>query len=119
MDLDQANDSQAVPDPWRWWDVTDKHGVTRRYLGDDFDEFYRTSDEPDVHRHLSIGWLLLEESMISGAGPGHWELQMRPVSAGGGGGQRLHEVPELVPDNLPWFLLGHLKQGVTGRPIKG
>jgi hypothetical protein len=117
--LDQANDSQAVPDPWRWWDVTDKHGVTRRYLGDDFDEFYRTSDERDVHRHLSIGWLLLEESVISGAGPGHWELQLRPVSAGGGGGQRLHEVPELVPDNLPRFLLGHLKQGVTGRPIKG
>ena len=72
--LDQAKDPQAAPDPWRWWDVTDKHGITRRYLGDDFDEFYRTSDERDVHRHLSIGWFLLEESVISGAGPGHWEL---------------------------------------------
>lgn len=31
VDLDQANDSQAVPDPSRWWDMTDKHAVARRY----------------------------------------------------------------------------------------
>ncbi len=117
MDSDQERDLQATPDPWRWWDVTDKRGVTRRYLGDDFDEFYRTSDERDVSRHVSIGWVLLEESVTPGAGPGRWEMQLRPVSAGGGGGPRIRKVPIHVPDGLPRFLLGHLKPGATGTPI--
>jgi hypothetical protein len=107
----------ADPDPWRWWEVTDKHGVTRRYLGADFDEFYRTSDERDVHRHLTIGWLLLEESVALGEGPGRWEMQLRPVSAGGGGGPRVRKVPIHVANNLPKFLLGHLKLGASGTPV--
>lgn len=60
-------------------------GVTRRYFGDDRDGFYRTSDERDTRRHVAIGWVLREEAVLSGAGPGHWELQMRLVSSGGGG----------------------------------
>jgi len=102
----------SVPD--RTWDVTDKHGSTRRYATADFDEFFRTSDEHVVHQHVSIGWLLLDESILPGAGPGHEELQLRPVSAGGYGGQSLRKVPVHVPDDLPQFLLGHLRSGVEG-----
>lgn len=103
---------EAVPD--RTWDVTDKHGITRRYATVDFDEFFRTSDEHVVHQHVSIGWLLLDESVLSGAGPGHEELRLRPVSAGGYGGQSFRKVPVHVADNLPQYLLGHLKPGVEG-----
>ena len=107
---------EPVPD--RAWDVTDKHGITRRYATANFDEFFTTTDEHVVHQHASIGWLRLDESVTPGAGPGHEELQLRPVSAGGYGGQSFRKVPVHVPDDLPQFLLGHLRPGVEGAIVE-
>ncbi len=97
--------------------MTDKQGVTRRYTTADFDEFFTTTEEHVMHQHMVIGWLLLEESMLPGAGPGHMELRLQPVSAGGYGGPRLRKVPVQVPDGLPSYLLGHLREGAVGELV--
>ena len=101
------------PIPNRTWEITDKHGVARRYATADFDEFLTTSDEYVVHQHLAIGWLLLDERVLPGAGPGHEELVERLVSTGGYGGASLRKVPVHMPDDLQQFVLGHLKPGVS------
>jgi hypothetical protein len=96
------------------WDVTDARGLTRRYAADDFDEFLTTSDEDLVHQRVADGWLLLDESLLRGAGPGHEEVRLRPVTGGYGGLQQFRKVPVRVADDLPQFLLGHLKAGAEG-----
>jgi hypothetical protein len=97
--------------------LTNTHGVTRRYATADFDEFLTTSDEHVVHQHLTIGWLLLDERVLPGAGPGHEELVERLVSTGGYGDASLRKVPVHVPDDLQQFLLGHSRPGVSGQVV--
>jgi hypothetical protein len=67
-----------------FFDVLYAHGHLVRYTPDDFDEIWTTTDEHEAGHHVSIGWLLLDEVVGRGPGPGHEELVVRP-SAGGDG----------------------------------
>jgi hypothetical protein len=65
------------------FDVLDAGGHLVRYLPDDFDEIWTTTDEHEAGHHVSIGWLLLDEVVGPGSGPGHVEIQQRAVFTGG------------------------------------
>ncbi len=104
--------------PYGTWDVTDDRGIKRRYAAADFDEVRTTSDEDVVRQYVNDGWLLLGESLLPGAGPGHEELQLRPVSGGCGGLQQFRKMPVRVADDLPQFLLGHVRPGVEGTIVE-
>ena len=118
MNLSDGNPKVDNSIPDGTWEVIDHHGTTRRYATADFDGFLTASDEDVVRQHVGSGWLLLHESVLPGAGPGHEELQLRPVSGGYSGLQQFRKVPVRVPDDLPRFLLGHPRPGVEGTVVE-
>jgi len=111
-----VSDAESQPD--RTWDVTDGRGETRRYATGDFDEFLTTTDEREMRRHTGVGWVLLDETVLPGAGPAHEELVTRAVTSGGWGGLSLRKVPVEVHGDLVEYLLGHPKPGVAGTVVR-
>ena len=82
------------------------------YLPDDFDEIYTTTDEHEAGRHVKIGWLLLDEVVGPGEGPGEIEIVQRLVREG-----TVLSVPvERAPEDETTYVLGYLKPGRVGHP---
>jgi hypothetical protein len=99
------------------FDVLDDDGRLVRYAADDFDEIWTTTDEREAGRHVSIGWVLLDEVVGRGTGPGPEIFVTRPTSAGGSGGLSMHTFPVTVgPDDVTTYVLGYLKPGRQGSP---
>jgi hypothetical protein len=105
-----------------FFDVLDGDGRLVRYAPDDFDEIWTTTDEHEAGHHVSIGWILLDEVVGAGDGPGRTEFRQKAVYTGGeagaiGGGFSVRSVPvEIGPDNVTTFILGYLKPGRRGTP---
>jgi hypothetical protein len=66
------------------FDALDADGRLVRYVPDDFDEIWTTTDEHEAGHHVNIGWILLDELVGPGSGPGRVEIQQRAVFTGGG-----------------------------------
>jgi len=97
-------------DGGRMFEVSDSDGATVRYTEAEFDELWSTSDEHEMRRHVGLGWILLDEQVGPGDGPGHVELVTRAETSGGAGGLSLRKVPvEVGPDDVTTYLLGHLR----------
>jgi hypothetical protein len=95
------------------FDVLDAAGRLVRYLPDDFDEIWTTTDEHAAGHHVSIGWILLDE--VAGPGPGTGELEFRMEPTGEGRYQSAsHYAP---PDVVTTYILGYLKPGRQGSPL--
>ena len=107
-----------------FFDVLDDDGRLVRYTPDDFDEIWTTTDEHEAGHHVSIGWILLDEVVGAGDGPGRTEFRQKPVYTGGepgaiGGGFSLRSVPvEIGPDDVTTYVLGYLKDGRAGAPVE-
>ncbi len=81
-----------------FFDVLDGDGRLVRYAPDDFDEIWTTTDEREAGHHVTIGWILLDEVVGAGDGPGHTESRQKPVYTGGepgaiGGGRLAAQRP--------------------------
>ena len=99
------------------FDVLDVQGRLVRYTRDDFDEIWTTTDEHEAGRHAGLGWILLDEVVGPGDGPGHEEFVQRLVATGGDGGASIRTVPVHVgPDDVTTYVLGYLKPGREGSP---
>jgi hypothetical protein len=85
------------------------------YRPDDFDEVFTTTDEHEAGRHVKLGWLLLDEVVGPGTGPGKIEMVQRMVNTGSGFSVRTVPV-ERGPDDEITYILGYLKPGRTGQP---
>ena len=99
------------------FEVVDAAGNRVRYTPADFDEIFATSEAREMHRHVEIGWLLLDEWV--GRDPGRsasWIDTGLRRSAG-----RVlpaQDDPEYVPpSDATTYVLGCLKDGVTGTPV--
>jgi hypothetical protein len=82
------------------------------YLPDDFDEIFSTTDEHEAGRHVKIGWLLLDEVVGKGDGPGREEFEMRAT----GEGRWLSTPVRRQSDDETTYILGYLKPGRVGKP---
>jgi hypothetical protein len=99
-----------------FFDVLDGDGRLVRYAPDDFDEIWTTADEREAGRHVSLGWILLDELVVRGDGPGREVLVTRPTS--NGEGLAVRTVPINVgPDDVTTYVLGYLKPGRNGSPV--
>ena len=120
--LDAFHHKQPEADPTRgggdgFFDVLDDDGRLVRYVPDDFDEIWTTTDEHEAGHHVGIGWILLDEVVGRGTGPGHEIFVTRPTSAGGSGDLSMHTFPVTVgPDDVTTYVLGYLKPGRQGSP---
>jgi hypothetical protein len=94
----------------RVFEVVGADGAAVRYSEAEFDELWSTTDEREMRRHVGLGWILLDEQVGPGDGPGHLELVTRAETSGGAGGLTMRKVPvEVGPDDVTTYLLGHLK----------
>ena len=100
-----------------FFDVLDGDGHLVRYLPDDFDEIWTTTDEHEAGRHVSIGWLLLDEVVGSGDGPDREVFVTRPTSTGGEGLAVRTFPVKIGPDDVTTYVLGYLKPGRTGSAL--
>ena len=116
------------------FDVLDDDGRLVRYVPDDFDEIWTTTDEHEAGRHVSIGWILLDEVVGPSDDPGHEEFVQKAVytgSPGGvgvptasgmagfpGSGVSMRAVPVHVDSDeaVTTYILGYLKPGHQGSP---
>jgi hypothetical protein len=100
-----------------FFDVLDADGHLVRYLPDDFDEIWTTTDEHEAGHHVSIGWLLLDEVVGSGDGPDREVFVTRPTSTGGEGLAVRTFPVKIGPDDVTTYILGYLKPGRRGSPL--
>jgi len=106
-------------DSGRVFEVSGADGSVARYAATDFDELWQTTDEREMRRHVGLGWILLDEQVGPGDGPGHVELVTRAETSGGAGGLTMRKVPVTVgPDDATTYLLGFLKPGREGSPLE-
>lgn len=98
------------------FDVLAEDGGLVRYVPDDFDEIWTTSDEREAGRHVSLGWILLDEVVDPGEGPGHEAFVTRPSGLGSGGLSWRTEPVRMRPDDVLTYVLGRLKPGRHGSP---
>ncbi|HZL65501.1 MAG TPA: hypothetical protein VFD50_11235 [Thermoleophilia bacterium] len=97
-------------DGGRVFEVSGAGGDVVRYAEADFDELWKTTDEHEMRRHVGLGWILLDEQVGPGDGPGHPELAARTETTGGGWGLTMRTVAvDAGPDDVTTYLLGHLK----------
>ncbi len=97
-------------DGGRGFDVSGADGDVVRYAEADFDGLWQTTDEHEMRRHVGLGWILLDEQVGPGEGPGHMELVTRAETSGGAGGLTMRKVSVTVaPDDATTYLLGHLR----------
>jgi hypothetical protein len=119
--MDLFRRRKDVPEPEKGgpdgrFQVLGDDGTVRWFTPDDFDEIFTTTEEHEAARHVKIGWLLLDEAVGRGHGPGHIDFVVRPVSTGGMGGLSMRTVPvDRGPDDETTYVLGYLKPGRTGQ----
>jgi hypothetical protein len=107
-------DSLTKGGPDGAFEVVTADGDSVRYTPDDFDEIFSTFDEPEMRRHLGLGWLLLDEQMVHDPGKsaswidtGSRRMFGRALPAG--------DDPAYVPpSDSPIYVLGYLKEGASG-----
>ncbi len=104
-------------DDVRSFEIADSGGDARRYLETDFDEVFATRDEPEMRRHLGLGWLLLDERVERADGPRReWLDTLLRRSAG----RVLPAAADPVGGaaaGATMYVLGHLKEGASGQPL--
>ena len=94
-----------------FFDVLDDDGRLVRYTPDDFDEIWTTTDEHEAGHHVSIGWILLDEVVGVGDGPGELEFRMQPTGEG-----RYQSAPHFAaPAGVTTYVLGFPKPGRGAR----
>ena len=112
---DESHDESpeaSTPRPSRTYHVVDKHGRALRYVSDDFDEIFSTTDVREAGRHVGLGWLLLDETMGPGHEPGHLEFEMRATGAD------YQSTPVVRAGSAATtYVLGYLKDGAIGTPL--
>ena len=95
------------------FDVLGADGRLVRYVPDDFDEIWTTTDEREAGRHVSLGWLLLDEVTGPGSGTGELEFRMEPAGEG-----RYQSAPHYAaPAGATTYILGCLKPGRQGSAL--
>ena len=99
-----------MSDEPRTFRIADASGDARSYVETDFDEIFATHDEPEMRRHLGLGWLLLDECVESGDGSdAAWiDTMLRR-----GAGRVLPAVADPsaeVAGPATVYVLGHLKE---------
>ena len=115
------------------FEVVDADGNARRYVPDDFDEIWTTTDEEEMRHHVRIGWLLLDEALHVEDGPDREVFVSQAVYTGGSGsglsgaafsgvggmGMSERTVPMRVEteETLTTYILGYLKDGHAGSPV--
>ena len=138
--FDLFHHDEPRPDPLAggadgFFDVLDDDGRLVRYVPDDFDEIWTTTDVHEAGHHVSIGWLLLDEVVGSSDDPGHEEFRQVNVYTGSPGGAGFaadagiaglpgsgfskRTVPVHVDsrESVTTYILGYLKPGREGSPV--
>ena len=94
-----------------FFDVLDDDGRLVRYTPDDFDEIWTTTDQHEAGHHVSIGWILLDEVVGAGDGPGELEFRMEPTGEG-----RYQSAPHFAASRgVTTYVLGFPKPGRGAR----
>lgn len=115
------------------FDLLNDDGRLVRYTSDDFDEIWATTDGREAGRHVSIGWLLLDEVTAAPGddGPGLLERAFASgIGEGVGWDRRRGDGVDLrigpgrpvvaddgVPEGVTTYILGYLKPGRHGSPL--
>jgi hypothetical protein len=99
------------------FEVLGPDGGRVRYAPDDFDEVFTTTDEHEAGRHVSLGWLLLDEVVDFEPGThASWIDTLLRREAG-----RVlpaADDPAYSPGrDVTTYVLGYLKPGRTGTPL--
>jgi hypothetical protein len=99
------------------FEVVDAVGKRIRYTRADFDEIFTTTEAPEMHRHVEIGWLLLDEWV--GHDPGRTSSWIDTgFRRSAGRVLPAQDDPEYVPpSDVTTYVLGYLKDGATGTPV--
>jgi hypothetical protein len=97
-----------------FFDVLDAGGHLVRYTPDDFDEIWTTTDEREAGRHVSLGWILLDEVVGRGDGLDREVLVTRPTSTGGEGLAVRTFPVKIGPGTMTTYILGYPRPGRTG-----
>jgi hypothetical protein len=96
------------------FEVLDGDGKLVRYSPDDFDEVFATTDEHEAGRHVKLGWILLDEVVGREGGKPALDTFWRRVA---GRVLPAADDPQYeTPDDVTTFVLGYLKEGITGAP---
>ena len=99
------------------FEVVDAAGKRIRYTPADFDEIFTTTEAREMHRHVDIGWLLLDEWV--GHDPGRSSSWI-DVGLRRSAGRVLpaQDDPEYVaPSDVTTYVLGYPKDGAVGTPV--
>ena len=96
------------------FEVLTADGKLVRYKPDDFDEIFSTTDEHEAGRHVKLGWILLDEVVGREGGKPALDTFWRRVA---GRVLPAADDPQYeTPDDVTTFVLGYLKEGITGAP---
>jgi hypothetical protein len=111
--------------------VVDDQGRSLRFVPDDFDEIWTTTDRHEAARHASTGWLPLDEVAAEPAGDTRGLLQRAfdsGIGEGVGWDRRSSDGVDLgigpgrpfpgggaQPEGETTYILGHLRPGRQGR----
>ena len=97
------------------FDVLDADGKLVRYTPDDFDEIWTTTDEHEAGHHVSLGWILLDESV--GREPGKRSNFDEFARREAGRVLPSGDDPSYeAPYDVTTYVLGYLKPGREGSP---
>jgi hypothetical protein len=119
--MSQGHDDRATGDIAKGgadgvFEVLDADGRLVRYTPDDFDEVFSSTDEHEAGRHVKLGWLLLEEVVGREGGKPALDTFWRRVV---GRALPAADDPQYrAPDNVTTYILGHLKEGADGAPVR-
>jgi hypothetical protein len=99
------------------FEIVGPDGRFVRYTRDDFDEIFTTTEEPEMRRHVGLGWLLLDERVVRDPGTSApWIDTFFRRQAG-----RVlpaADDPAFEPfSDEPVYILGYLKEGARGTPV--
>jgi len=117
--MSQSHDDPAAGDiadggPDGVFEVLAADGKIVRYTADDFEEIFSTTDEHEAGRHVGLGWILLDEVVDREGGTPALDTFWRRVA-----GRVLPAADDpqyAAADGVTTYVLGNLKEGVTGAP---
>ena len=94
------------------FEVLGDDGTLVRYTPDDFAEIFTTTDEHEAGRHVSLGWVLLDELVGREGGKPALDTFWRRVA---GRVLPVADDPQYAaPKDVTTYVLGYLKEGATG-----
>ncbi len=102
---------EAADDEVASFEVLGDDGKIRRYARTEFDEIFETTDADEVRRQVSLGWVILDERQVEGAGRGPSGEDLIP----GIEGLRVGGVLGYAPGkSTTSYTIGYLKDGAQG-----